>query len=176
MNACVTKADRLTAIRYATATCSMGMVLVATTAKGICAIFLGDDPEALVRELQVRFAPSDDIEADQRLARLAATVAAFVESPAAPPDLTLDIRGTRFQRRVWQALTSIPAGTTASYAEIARRIGAPKAVRAVAQACGANAIAVAIPCHRIVRSDGSLSGYHWGPERKRMLLQREAAR
>lgn len=176
MDTCAKKALHPARIGYATAACSMGTILVAKTARGVCAIFLGDDPEALLRELEHRFAACGAVHADRSVERLAARVAAFVESPGSRLGLTLDVRGTAFQRRVWRALKSIPAGTTASYADIARRIGAPKAVRAVARACGANAIAVAIPCHRVVRNDGSLSGYRWGPERKRVLLQREAAR
>ena len=142
--------------------------------QGVCAIPLGDDPDALVRDLQDRFPKAELIGGDAEFERLVAQVVGFVEAPRLGLDLPLDVRGTAFQQRVWQALREIPAGSTASYADIAERIGAPKAVRAVAQACAANALAVAIPCHRVVRNDGSLSGYRWGVERKRALLEREA--
>jgi AraC family transcriptional regulator of adaptative response/methylated-DNA-[protein]-cysteine methyltransferase len=134
---------------------------------------LGDDPEALVRDLEDRFPNARLIGADADFEEHVSRVVGFVEEPRIGLDLPLDVRGSAFQERVWQALQEIPAGATASYAEIARRIGSPSAVRAVAQACGANAIAVAIPCHRVVRSDGALSGYRWGVERKRALLDRE---
>ena len=133
-----------------------------------------DDPEALVRDLQDRFPQAHLIGGDADFEQLVARVVGFVEAPALGLDLPLDVQGTAFQQRVWQALRAIPSGTTASYTAIAERIGAPQAVRAVAQACASNAIAVAIPCHRVVRSDGSLSGYAWGVERKRVLLDREA--
>jgi AraC family transcriptional regulator, regulatory protein of adaptative response / methylated-DNA-[protein]-cysteine methyltransferase len=162
-------------IRFAVGECSLGSILVATTGKGICAILLGDDPDALVRELQDRFPKAQLIGADDDFERLVATVVGFVEAPARGLDLPLDVRGTAFQQRVWEALRKIPSGSTASYAEIARRIGRPKAVRAVAQACASNRIAVAIPCHRVVRTDGALSGYRWGIERRRALLDREKA-
>jgi AraC family transcriptional regulator of adaptative response/methylated-DNA-[protein]-cysteine methyltransferase len=136
---------------------------------------MGDDAEALVQDLQDRFANARLIGGDAAFERLVAQVVGFVEAPALGLNLPLDVRGTAFQQRVWQALQQIPAGKTASYAEVAQRIGSPKAVRAVAQACGANALAVAIPCHRVVRNDGALSGYRWGVERKRALLEREAA-
>jgi AraC family transcriptional regulator of adaptative response/methylated-DNA-[protein]-cysteine methyltransferase len=161
-------------IRFAVAESSLGAVLVAATDKGIAAIYLGDDPEALVRELQDRFPNAQLIGGDAVFERMVARVIAFVEAPSKGLDLPLDIRGTAFQQRVWAALCAVPAGETASYRAIAARIGAPKAVRAVAGACAANAIAVAIPCHRIVRTDGGLSGYRWGVERKRALLDREA--
>lgn len=161
-------------IPFAVGQCSLGSVLVATTAQGVCAILLGDDPDGLVRDLQDRFPKAQLISGDQDFERLVAKVVGFVEAPALGLDLPLDVRGTAFQQRVWQVLREIPAGSTASYSDIAKRIGAPKAVRGVAQACGANAIAVAIPCHRVVRNDGALSGYRWGVERKRVLLKREA--
>jgi AraC family transcriptional regulator, regulatory protein of adaptative response / methylated-DNA-[protein]-cysteine methyltransferase len=162
-------------IRFAVGDCSLGSILVAATDKGVCAIALGDDPEELARELQDRF-PSARLEAgDEKFDQLVAVVVGFVEAPAVGLDLPLDVRGTAFQQRVWQALRDIPPGTTVSYAEIARRIGAPRGVRAVAQACAANPLAVAIPCHRVVRRDGAVSGYRWGVERKRALLEREAS-
>ncbi|MBD5804227.1 Bifunctional transcriptional activator/DNA repair enzyme Ada [Azoarcus sp. Aa7] len=162
-------------IRFAVGECSLGAILVASTARGVCAILIGDDPGILVRDLQDRFPRAELIGSDTDYERVVATVVGFVEAPKLGLDLPLDLRGTAFQLRVWQALQEIPAGATASYTEIARRIGAPAAVRAVAGACAANPLAVAIPCHRVVRSDGGLSGYRWGIERKRLLLAREAA-
>ncbi|MGH8713576.1 MAG: bifunctional DNA-binding transcriptional regulator/O6-methylguanine-DNA methyltransferase Ada [Casimicrobiaceae bacterium] len=163
-----------TDIRFAVGECSLGAILVAASARGVCAILLGDDPDALAHELQDRFPRARLIGGDADFERLVAQVVGFVEAPGLGFDLPLDVRGTAFQQRVWQALRAIPAGETASYTDVARRIGAPKSVRAVGQACGANALAVAIPCHRVVRNDGGLSGYRWGVERKRALLEREA--
>jgi len=163
-------------IRFAIGECTLGSILVARSELGVCAILLGDDPDALARDLQDRFPHATLIGGDAEFERLVAQVVGFVEAPAHGLDLPLDVQGTAFQQRVWQALREIPAGSTASYAEIASRIGSPKAVRAVAQACAANALAVAIPCHRVVRTDGDLSGYRWGVERKRALLEREANR
>jgi AraC family transcriptional regulator of adaptative response/methylated-DNA-[protein]-cysteine methyltransferase len=160
-------------IRFAIGQCSLGAILVAQSERGICAILLGDDPDVLARDLQDRFARANLIGGDAKFEKLVAQVVGFIEAPGIGLDLPLDLRGTAFQQRVWQALRKIPAGKTASYTDIAKRIGLPKSVRAVAQACGANAIAVAIPCHRVVRSDGSLSGYRWGVERKRALLDKE---
>ncbi|HEX2251613.1 MAG TPA: bifunctional DNA-binding transcriptional regulator/O6-methylguanine-DNA methyltransferase Ada [Gemmatimonadales bacterium] len=160
-------------IRFAVGECSLGSILVARSERGICAILLGDDPDALVRDLQNRFPKATLIGGDAEFEELVAHVIGFVEAPRLGLDLPLDIRGTAFQQRVWQALQAIPPGTSASYAEIARRIGSPKSVRAVARACAANPLAVAIPCHRVVRTDGGLSGYRWGVERKRALLERE---
>jgi AraC family transcriptional regulator of adaptative response/methylated-DNA-[protein]-cysteine methyltransferase len=162
-------------VRFAVGECSLGSVLVAATDKGVCAILLGDDPDALVRELQDRFPEAQLAGGDRAFERLVARVVGHVDDPSIRADLPLDIRGTAFQQRVWQALRRIPAGRTATYTELARRIGRPTAVRAVARACAANTLAVAIPCHRVVRTDGSLSGYRWGVERKRALLEREAA-
>lgn len=161
-------------IRFAVAESSLGSILVAQSQRGICAILLGDDPDQLVRDLQDRFSKAELIGADGDFEQLVAQVVGFIEAPGIGLNLALDVRGTVFQQRVWQALREIPVGETASYTEIAKRIGAPKAVRAVAGACAANLIAVAIPCHRVVRCDGSLSGYRWGVERKRELLLREA--
>jgi len=161
-------------IRFALGQCSLGAVLVAATDKGVCAILLGDEPEALLRDLQDRFPRAELVGGDADFERHVAQVVGLVEAPArieAP--LPLDIRGTAFQRRVWQALREIPPGSTASYEAVARGIGAPRAARAVAAACAANALAVAIPCHRVVRQDGSLSGYRWGVARKAALLQKE---
>jgi len=163
-------------IRFAIGQCTLGAVLVAATARGVCAILLGDDPEALVHDLERKFPRAQLVGADPAFERLVAQVVGLVEQPGLGTQLPLDIRGTAFQQRVWKALVRIPAGKTASYAEIAAKIGAPRAVRAVAQACGANPLAVAIPCHRVVRTGGDLSGYRWGVERKRALLDREAAR
>jgi AraC family transcriptional regulator of adaptative response/methylated-DNA-[protein]-cysteine methyltransferase len=156
------------------AQCALGAILVAQSDRGICAISLGDDPDALVRELQDRFPQARMTGDDPEFAQLVAKVVGFVEAPRIGLDLPLDIRGTAFQVRVWQALRDIPAGRTASYADIARRIGAPASARAVAGACAANSIAVAIPCHRVVRTDGELSGYRWGVRRKRALLENES--
>ncbi|MGH7314227.1 MAG: methylated-DNA--[protein]-cysteine S-methyltransferase [Candidatus Rokuibacteriota bacterium] len=162
-------------IRFAVGACSLGSILVAITDRGICAILLGDEPAALVRELQGRFPRARLSGGDAGFEQLVATVVGFVETPARGLDVPLDLRGTAFQRRVWQALREIPAGATASYTELAKRIGAPTSVRAVGRACASNAIAVAIPCHRAVRNDGGLAGYRWGVTRKRALLAREAA-
>ena len=161
-------------IRFATGPCSLGSILVAATDKGIAAITFGDDPHVLVEDLQDRFSGADLVGGDAAFEGLVARVVGFVEAPRLGLDLPLDIRGTAFQERVWRALREIPAGETLSYAEVAQRIGSPKAVRAVAGACAANALAVAIPCHRVVRTGGNLSGYRWGVERKRSLLDREA--
>ena len=161
-------------IRFATSVCTLGTILVAATEKGVCAILLGDDANTLRQELEKRFPRAMLIAGDAEFERTLTQVVSFVEAPRLGLDLPLDVRGTAFQQRVWQALRTIPAGSTSSYREIAARIGAPKAVRAVAQACAANSLAVAIPCHRVVRNDGGLSGYRWGVERKRALLRREA--
>ena len=161
-------------IRFAVGECSLGALLVASSKKGIAAILLGSDPDKLVRELQDRFPKAKLIGADREYEALVARVVGLIEAPGQGLDLPLDIRGTAFQQRVWRALQDIPVGCTVSYAELARRIGAPKAVRAVAGACAANNIAVVIPCHRVVRNDGSLSGYAWGVERKRALIAKEA--
>jgi AraC family transcriptional regulator of adaptative response/methylated-DNA-[protein]-cysteine methyltransferase len=162
-------------IRFAVGECSLGSILVAATGKGVCAILLGDDPGALARDLQDRFPKAELIGGDEEFEQWVARTVGFIEAPALGLDLPLDVRGTAFQQRVWQALREIPAGSATSYTKIAERIGSPKAVRAVAQACASNTIAVAIPCHRVVRNDGALSGYRWGVERKRALLDREAA-
>jgi AraC family transcriptional regulator of adaptative response/methylated-DNA-[protein]-cysteine methyltransferase len=163
-----------TEIRFAIGECSLGSILVASSKKGVCAILLGDDPDALARDLQDRFPKSNLIGGDNEFEQLVAKVVGFIEAPAIGLDLPLDVRGTAFQQRVWQALREIPAGSTVSYTDIANRIGSPNAVRAVAGACAAKALAVAIPCHRVVKRDGALSGYRWGVERKRILLEREA--
>lgn len=160
-------------IRFAVGESSLGRVLVAATEKGLCAIFLGDDPDTLARELRDRFPKARIRAGDESFSRRVARVVGLVENPAAGVDLALDIRGTAFQIRVWDALRRIPAGKTASYTEVARWIGRPTAARAVAAACAANPVAVAIPCHRVVRTDESLSGYRWGVKRKAELLKRE---
>lgn len=165
--------ERMT-IRFALGQCSLGAILVAASRQGVCAIALGDDPEQLVCELQDRFANAELVGGDADFERWVAQIVGCVEAPQLGLELPLDIRGTAFQQRVWQALREIPAGTTLSYTEIAERIGAPKAVRAVAGACAANPLAVVIPCHRVVRQDGGLAGYRWGIARKRALLEREA--
>lgn len=160
-------------IRFAIAECSLGSILVACSEKGVCAIFMGDDPGALARNLQDQFPKAHLVGGDEKYEKLVARVIGFVEAPGIGLDLPLDIRGTAFQQRVWKELQRIPAGQTASYSEVARRIGFPKSARAVAQACGANALAVAVPCHRVVRNNGDLSGYRWGVDRKQALLVRE---
>jgi len=161
-------------IKFAIGASSLGPVLIAASDKGVCAIFFGNDPDGLARDLKKQFPHARLVGGDPAFEALAAKVIGFVEDPRADFDLPLDIRGTAFQHRVWQALRRIPVGSTASYAEIARKIGAPKAVRAVARACASNPIAVAVPCHRVVGSDGSLTGYRGGIERKRALLAKEA--
>jgi AraC family transcriptional regulator of adaptative response/methylated-DNA-[protein]-cysteine methyltransferase len=162
-----------TTIRFAIGESWLGPILVAASDKGVCAILLGEDPDELVRDLQDRFPKAEFIGGDVEFEQLVATVVGFLENPSSGLELPLDIRGTAFQQRVWEALRRIPAGSTASYAEIAERIAQPGSVRAVAQACAANHLAVAVPCHRVVRTDGSLSGYHWGVERKGRLIKRE---
>jgi len=161
-------------IRFAVGQSSLGAVLVAATGKGVCAILMGDDPESLVRDLQDRFPRAELEGGDEAFARTVAAVVGLIEAPGARLDLPLDIRGAAFQQQVWRALRDIPAGSTMSYAEVARAIGRPGAARAVAQACARNPLAIAIPCHRVVRQDGALSGYRWGLERKRELLRRES--
>ena len=163
-----------TDMSFAVGECSLGSILVATSKKGVCAILLGSDPARLVRDLQDQFPKANLTGNEKRYEALVAKVVGFVEQPGLGLDLPLDIRGTAFQQRVWKALREIPVGGTATYAMIAKMIGSPKSVRAVAQACAANSLAVAIPCHRVVRTNGSLSGYRWGVERKRTLLDREA--
>jgi AraC family transcriptional regulator, regulatory protein of adaptative response / methylated-DNA-[protein]-cysteine methyltransferase len=163
-----------TEIRFAIGECSLGSILVARSDRGVCAILLGDDPAELARDLQDQFPRANLIGGDTDFEQLVAKVVGFVEAPGIGLDLPLDVRGTAFQQRVWQALREIPAGVTASYTDIANHIGSPNSVRAVAQACAANPLAVAIPCHRVVRNDGTLSGYRWGVERKRALLEKEA--
>ncbi|PHV04464.1 bifunctional DNA-binding transcriptional regulator/O6-methylguanine-DNA methyltransferase Ada [Janthinobacterium sp. BJB412] len=164
------------AIRFAIAACSLGAILVASTDKGICAILLGDDPDALARDLQDRFPRAELLGAEADYEQVVARVVGMVEAPAIGLDLPLDVRGTAFQQRVWQALREIPPGRTVSYTELAALVGLPRGARAVAGACAANALAVAIPCHRVVRNDGALSGYRWGVERKAALLEREAGK
>lgn len=163
-----------TRIRFAVGECSLGAILVAATDKGVCAIAIGDDPDTLARALQDRFPKAEFKGGDTAFEQWVAAVVGMVEQPAIGLDLPLDVRGTAFQQRVWRALRDIPAGSTLSYTELAERIGAPKSVRAVAGACAANVLAVAIPCHRVLRHDGSLSGYRWGVARKRTLLARES--
>lgn len=167
---------RNAAIRFALGRCALGEILVAATDKGVCAIALGEDPDALLHDLEDRFPKAELIGGDKRFEKLVATVVGFVETPNKGLDLPLDVRGTAFQHKVWRALRDIPAGSTATYSEIAARIGHPKAVRAVAQACAANPVAIAIPCHRVVRTDGALSGYRWGIARKRVLIDNERKR
>lgn len=162
-------------IRFAIGECSLGTVLVAATDKGVCAIDFGSDAADLLEQLQDRFPRAELVGGDDSFEALVATVIGYLETPRGALDLPLDIRGTAFQHKVWAALRAIPVGQTVSYTDIAQAIGKPLAVRAVAQACAANRIAVAIPCHRVVRMDGNVSGYRWGVDRKRALLSREAA-
>lgn len=163
-----------TPIQFATVECVLGSILVVGSDRGICDICLGDNPDRLVYDFQGRFPDTQMISGERVFARYAARLAGAIEAPGTELDLPLDIRGTVFQQRVWQALRTIPVGETTSYTDIASRIGAPRSVRAVAGACGANRLAIAIPCHRVVRKNGELSGYRWGVERKRALLDREA--
>jgi len=165
-----------TEIRFAIGGCSLGLTLVAASERGVCAILLGDEREVLRGELRRRFPRARLVAGDRSFAATVARVVACIETPRLGLDLPLDVRGTAFQHRVWRALRGIPPGTTATYAEIARRIGAPRAVRAVAGACAANPLAVAIPCHRVIRNDGELAGYRWGLQRKRALLTRESSK
>lgn len=160
-------------IWHAIADCTLGRALVAGTERGVCAILLGDDDAGLVAELAARFPRAQLLAPEPRFVEWVAQVVRFVDNPATGFALPLDIRGTVFQRRVWEALREIPAGQTASYTQLAGRLGLPRSVRAVAGACAANAIAVAIPCHRVIASDGKLTGYRWGLARKRQLLDHE---
>ena len=163
-------------IRFAVGECSLGSILVAASDLGICSIALGNHPHALVRELQDRFPNANLIGGDKQFERLVARVVAFVENPSAGLELPLHVQGTAFQQRVWKALSEIPCGKTRTYSELAQKLGQPNATRAVAGACAANTLAVAIPCHRVVRTNGALSGYRWGVERKEKLLHIEGAR
>jgi AraC family transcriptional regulator, regulatory protein of adaptative response / methylated-DNA-[protein]-cysteine methyltransferase len=162
-----------TNILFTIGECSLGFILVAQSARGVCSILIGEDPTRLAQDLRNQFPKASLIE-EQGHEALVAQVVGLIEKPGAGLDLPLDVGGTAFQQLVWEALQRIPPGSTATYTDIARQIRMPGAVRAVAQACGANALAVAIPCHRVIRNDGSLSGYRWGVERKRALLAREA--
>ena len=161
-------------LRYGIGASPLGPLLVATSERGVCALLFGESARALAADLQQRFPQAQLSRDDDALAATLAQAAALIEHPDSASGLTLDLRGTPFQRKVWEALRAIPAGATASYKEVALRIGMPDASRAVALACGANALAVAVPCHRVIRGDGALSGYRWGVERKRALLAREA--
>ena len=163
-------------IGFAIVRSALGYVLVARSAKGVCAVLMGDSPSLLERDLRQRFPQVRLLGSHAHTESLAAEVARVVENPRLGLDLPLDVRGTAFQQRVWRALRQIAVGCTVSYAEVARRVGAPRSVRAVAQACAANPLAVLIPCHRVVRHDGALSGYRWGIERKRALLTLESGR
>lgn len=167
--------DATDRIRYGFGDSALGGVLVARSGEGVCAILFGDDVDALATDLAARFPRAHLQRDDASMRATVAAVADLIDAPTRDPQLPLDVRGTAFQRRVWSALRAIPRGATASYADIAARIGAPASVRAVAGACAANPLAVVVPCHRVVKRDGGLSGYRWGIERKRALLQREAA-
>ena len=161
-------------ICYAVAPCSLGFVIVAATARGVCAIELGDTQAPLVGRLRQRFPKASFGPGDAQFNRWVQQVLRFLEQPRGLLELPLDIQGTVFQRRVWQALRAIPVGSTVSYGGLAAAIGRPSAVRAVAQACASNPLAVAVPCHRVVRGNGDLAGYRWGVERKAELLRRES--
>lgn len=163
-------------LEYVFAPSSIGTLLVAQSTKGLCAILIGSRQTVLTAELRSRFPGARIRKGDGKLKRNATKISKLIDRPKNTADLPLDIRGTDFQKRVWNALRKIPAGQTASYSEIAKKINAPKAVRAVAGACAANALSIIIPCHRVVRNDGALSGYYWGVERKRKLLEIESAR
>jgi len=160
-------------VLFVVANSSLGSVLVASSDRGVCAVMLGDDPRELEQELRQRFPRAHIVAGDELVERLASQVVSLVEAPRGVLDLPLDLHGTPFQLQVWRALREIPSGATITYAELAERIGAPKSVRAVGSACGSNPVAVVIPCHRVLRADGKLSGYRWGVERKRELLRRE---
>jgi len=160
-------------IRFAAGECSLGSIVVAASERGVCAILLGDDPDALVADLQRRFPRASFVGGDRSFERTVAEVVGFIDAPGTGLDLPLDVRGTAFQQRVWDALREVPSGSTTTYAEVAARIGSPGAARGVARACAANPIAVAIPCHRVIRQDGGLAGYRWGVERKAALLKKE---
>jgi AraC family transcriptional regulator of adaptative response/methylated-DNA-[protein]-cysteine methyltransferase len=160
-------------IRFGTARCALGWVLVAATDKGICATTLGDEPKSLVEALELRFSNAALVR-DRSLSALVRKVAAYIGAPHMQFDLPLDLRGTLFQKRVWHALREIPAGTTLTYTQLAQHLNAPTSARAVARACACNPIAVMVPCHRVVAADGALAGYRWGLERKRKLLARES--
>ncbi|WP_314153554.1 bifunctional DNA-binding transcriptional regulator/O6-methylguanine-DNA methyltransferase Ada [Rouxiella badensis] len=162
-----------TAVWFAVGRCSLGDILVAESPRGICAILLGDNPQRLVESLQDNFPHATLLGNDEDFEKRIATVVGFVDSPQSELALPLDIRGTAFQQRVWHALRAIPVGETLSYSEVAEKIGSPRAVRAVAGACAANLLAVAIPCHRVVKNNGNISGYRWGVERKKRLLEKE---
>lgn len=161
------------AVRYGIFTSRLGEILVAATGKGVCAVIFADSPQTLVAGLRAQLPGADVREDSAGLASQMAAVATAAESPHITFPLPLDLRGTPFQERVWQALREIPAGTTVTYSDLARRLGNPSAVRAVAQACAANSVALAVPCHRVVRKGGDLGGYRWGIERKRALLRDE---
>lgn len=162
-----------TEIRYAIGASSLGNILVAQTERGVCAIFLDDDPDMMIAELKRRFPKAKISAGGAEFETIVAQVVAFAEKPNGPLDLPLDLQGTAFQQRVWNVLREIPAGETRTYSEIAKKIGAPDAVRAVGTACGANHVSLAVPCHRVVGSTGALTGYRWGVARKKTLLERE---
>lgn len=160
-------------MRAVVSTCSLGNVLVAATTRGVCAVAFGDDTNVLFSELRSRFPRADVQPSDEALDALAAQVVGMIDAARVPATIPLDLMGTAFQQRVWRELRKIPRGETFTYSEIARRIGAPRAVRAVGTACGKNPVAVAVPCHRVLREDGTLGGYRWGLDRKRQLLAQE---
>lgn len=160
-------------IRFAVGQCSLGSIVVASSERGVCWVALGSDPNELIEELQRRFANAELVGGDPEFEAMVSSIVGLIEDPTLPVELPLDIRGTAFQCRVWAALRHIPAGETRSYSQLATELGQPNAVRAVASACARNCLAIVIPCHRVVRTDGSLSGYRWGVERKATLLKNE---
>jgi AraC family transcriptional regulator, regulatory protein of adaptative response / methylated-DNA-[protein]-cysteine methyltransferase len=162
-------------IDFSTAECVLGRVLVARSEQGLCAILLGDDAEELERDLRARF-PHDDLQkSTTELAPLLTDVRIFLEAPRKGLDTPLDLRGSELEQRVWNALREIPSGTTQTYSDVARRLGVAATAKEVGEACAANPLAVAVPCHRVLRKDGTLGGYRWGLRRKRALLERERA-
>ena len=160
-------------IEYMIGLCRYGSILLATSMQGICAVFLDDHPDHLFVELRQQFPEAEFIAGDEEFEKLLVEVINYIESPKDVANFTLDLRGSTFQRNVWAALVEIPYGETCTYTELALRIGAPTSIRAVAQACAANRIAIIIPCHRVIKLDGGLSGYRWGTNRKQRLLDRE---
>jgi len=163
-------------IRFISGPSSLGVLRLAFSAKGLCALLIGDDLATLERDLSRRFPGQHALQRDEGLMPALEQTLRHLEDPRTTLDLPLDLTGSVFQRRVWDALRQIPLGETASYLDIARQLDQPTAFRAVANACGANPLAVIVPCHRVLRQDGSLGGYRWGLERKRQLLDREAQR
>jgi AraC family transcriptional regulator, regulatory protein of adaptative response / methylated-DNA-[protein]-cysteine methyltransferase len=175
LNSTTGRADKAETLTYAFGQSSLGEILVAASAKGVAAVLIGDDRNRLTAELKKIFSNAEFTLGDRKFGKTVANVVDLVESPKRSLDLPLDIRGTAFQRCVWKALQAIPFGKTKTYTEVASGIGHPKAVRAVGHACATNPLAILVPCHRVVRTDGNKAGYRWGIDRKRLLIEREAA-